>query len=86
MAKVEIYTWSYCPYCIRAKQLLDSKDVAYTEYVLDDDEAGRDAMAERGSDGKRSVPQIFINDVHIGGNDALQQLERDAKLDPLLLA
>ena len=84
MAKVEIYTWSYCPYCIRAKQLLDSKGVEYIEYVIDDDEAARDEMVERGSDGKRSVPQIFINDLHIGGNDALQQLEQEAKLDPLL--
>lgn len=84
MAKVEIYTWTYCPYCISAKQLLDSKGVKYTEYVVDGDEAARDAMVERGSDGKRSVPQIFIDDVHIGGNDDLQQLEQQEKLDVLL--
>lgn len=84
MAKVEIYTWTYCPYCIRAKQLLDIKGVQYTEYVVDDDEAARDAMVQRGSDGKRSVPQIFIDDVHIGGNDDLHQLEQQEKLDVLL--
>lgn len=83
MAKVEIYTWSYCPYCMQAKQLLDSKDIEYTEYVIDDDESAREAMAQRGN-GKRSVPQIFINNSHIGGNDAIQQLERQGKLDPLL--
>ena len=84
MAKVEIYTWAYCPYCIRAKQLLDSKGVQYTEYVIDGDEAARTAMVQRGSDGKRSVPQIFINEVHVGGNDDLQLLEQQEKLDVLL--
>lgn len=84
MVKVEIYTWTYCPYCISAKQLLDSKGIQYTEYTIDDDEIARDAMVERGADGKRSVPQIFIDDVHIGGNDALQQLEQQCELDALL--
>ena len=84
MAKVEIYTWSYCPYCMQAKQLLDSKNIEYTEYVIDDDESARDAMVQRGTDGERSVPQIFINNSHIGGNDAVQQLERQGRLDPLL--
>lgn len=84
MAKVEIYTWSYCPFCMQAKQLLDSKNVEYSEYVIDGDETARDAMVQRGTDGKRSVPQIFINDSHIGGNDAIQQLEKQGKLDPLL--
>ena len=49
MAKVEIYTWSYCPYCNSAKQLLNNKDVEYSEYVIDDDESARDAMVQRGS-------------------------------------
>jgi len=84
MAQVEIYTLTYCPYCRMAKQLLKSKGVQYTEYTVDDDEAVRDAMVQRGSDGKRSVPQIFINDVHIGGNDDLQRLERQEELDVLL--
>ena len=49
MAKVEIYTWSYCPYCMQAKQLLDRKNVKYSEYVIDDDESAREAMVQRGS-------------------------------------
>ena len=85
MAKVEIYTWRTCPFCIRAKQLLDSKGVSYTEHSVDGDEPGRDAMAGRG-DGRRSVPQIFIDDRHIGGCDDLHALERAGKLDPLLNA
>ncbi len=84
MANVEIYTWSTCPFCRRAKQLLDRKGVNYTEYVLDGDEAARDAMVARGTNGRRSVPQIFINDRHIGGNDDLQALERQGQLDELL--
>jgi len=84
MANVEIYTWSFCPFCHRSKQLLDKKGVNYTEYVIDDDETARDAMVARGNDGRRSVPQIFINNQHIGGNDALHALERQGTLDPLL--
>ena len=84
MAKVEIYTWKTCPFCRRAKQLLDSKQIEYTEYAIDGDEQAREAMVKRGSDGKRSVPQIFINDVHVGGSDAIHQLEAEAKLDSLL--
>lgn len=84
MAKVEIYTWRMCPFCIRAKHLLDQKGVQYIEYVIDGDEAARSQMVARGSDGKRSVPQIFINDQHIGGCDAIHNLERQGKLEPLL--
>jgi glutaredoxin 3 len=65
MAKVEIYTWRTCPFCIRAKALLDGKGAAYSEISVDGDEPGRDAMAARGN-GRRSVPQIFINDAHVG--------------------
>lgn len=84
MAKVEIYTWRACPFCVRAKQLLDRKGVGYVEHVIDGDEAARDAMAARGSDGRRSVPQIFIDDQHVGGCDALHVLERSGRLDALL--
>ncbi|MBM5822044.1 MAG: glutaredoxin 3 [Cyanobacteria bacterium K_Offshore_surface_m2_011] len=84
MPKVEIYTWRFCPFCIRAKQLLDRKGVAYEEHVIDGDEDARDAMAARGSDGRRSVPQVFIDDVHVGGCDQLYALERQGRLDPLL--
>ena len=85
MAKVEIYTWRTCPFCIRAKHLLDSKQVSYTEYAIDGDNAARDAMAER-SGGRRSVPEIFIDDRHIGGCDELHALERAGELDALLAA
>jgi glutaredoxin 3 len=85
MAKVEIYTWRMCPFCIRAKHLLGKKGVEYVEYAIDGDEKARDAMVMRGSDGRRSVPQIFINDKHIGGCDALQDLDASGKLDPLLV-
>ncbi len=85
MPKVEIYTWSTCPFCIRAKALLNSKNVEYTEYCIDGDAAAREAMAER-ANGKRSLPQIFINDQHIGGCDDIHALERQGELDELLAA
>jgi glutaredoxin 3 len=84
-AKVEIYTWATCPFCIRAKHLLASKGVEFTEYSVDGDESARSAMAQRG-DGRRSVPQIFINDVHVGGCDDIHTLDRKGKLDGLLNA
>ncbi|WP_013323067.1 glutaredoxin 3 [Gloeothece verrucosa] len=82
-AKVEIYTWSTCPFCIRAKGLLDKKGVDFTEYCIDGDEEARAKMAQR-SHGRRSLPQIFIDDQHIGGCDDLYALDRQGKLDPLL--
>ena len=82
-ANVEIYTWATCPYCIRAKWLLGWKGVKYTEYKIDGDESARQAMAER-SNGKRSVPQIFINNEPIGGCDDLYALDGEKKLDNLL--
>ena len=84
-AKVEIYTWRFCPFCIRAKALLDRKGVAYTEYAIDGDQGARAAMTER-ADGRSSLPQIFINDAGIGGCDELHALERGGQLDPLLAA
>ena len=82
---IEIYTWSRCPFCIRAKALLDRKGANYTEYCIDGDEAARDQMADR-TQGRRSVPQIFINDQHIGGCDEIHALERQGQLDALLEA
>jgi len=82
-ANVEIYTWSTCPFCIRAKGLLKKKGVNYQEYCIDGDEAARSAMAVRAKGG-RSLPQIFINDRPIGGCDDLHRLEAQGKLDPLL--
>ena len=80
---IEIYTWSSCPFCIRAKALLDKKGVEFTEYCIDGDERARAKMAQR-ANGRRSLPQIFINDQHIGGCDDLYALEAQRKLDPLL--
>ena len=82
-ADVEIYTWQTCPYCIRAKLLLWWKGVAFKEYKIDGDEAARTKMAERANQ-RRSVPQIFINDHHIGGCDDLYALDSRGQLDPLL--
>jgi glutaredoxin 3 len=82
-ANVEIYTWQTCPYCIRAKMLLSWKGVKFTEYKIDGDAQAREKMAER-ANGRRSVPQIFINNQHIGGCDDLYQLDTKRQLDPLL--
>ena len=82
---VEIYTWRACPFCIRAKALLDRKGVTYTEHVIDGDERARSAMAEL-SGGRRSVPQTFIDGRHMGGCDDLFALDRRGELDPLLLS
>lgn len=81
--KVEIYTWRSCPFCIRAKQLLKSKGVDFVEYSIDGDEAARSQMAKR-ANGRRSVPQIFINNQHVGGCDDLYELDDEGKLDSLL--
>lgn len=82
-AKVEIYTWQTCPFCLRAKFLLWWKGVDYTEYKIDGDTAARDRMAER-AQGRRSVPQIFINNQHVGGCDDLYELDGKDQLEPLL--
>ena len=85
MAKIEIYTTHVCPYCARAKQLLKGKGAAFTEIFVDEDPSVRDAMVER-ANGRRTVPQIFIDDRHIGGFDDLYALDRKGGLDPLLAA
>ena len=82
-ANVEIYTWQTCPFCIRAKLLLWWKGANFTEYKIDGDEEARQKMAQR-ANGKRSVPQIFINNQHIGGCDELYRLNEANKLDSLL--
>lgn len=82
-ADVEIYTWQTCPFCIRAKMLLWWKGVKYVDYKIDGDEQARNKMAER-ANRRRTVPQIFINNQHIGGCDDLYRLDAQGKLDPLL--
>ncbi|MCO1335014.1 glutaredoxin 3 [Microbulbifer sp. OS29] len=84
MQGVVIYTTRFCPYCIRAKQVLDSKRVAYREIPVDNDPALRADMAAKA--GRRSVPQIWIGKRHVGGCDELMALERSGKLDNLLKA
>ena len=83
MSKVEIYTWQYCPFCIRAKSLLKKKNINFTEYKIDGDEDARTLMIER-ADGRRTLPQIFIDNEGIGGCDDLYTLEDENKLDALL--
>ena len=83
MARVEIYTKFGCPYCARAKALLGEKGVAYEEYEINSVPGKRDEMLER-SNGRHTVPQIFIDGRHVGGSDDLAALERAGELDPLL--
>jgi glutaredoxin 3 len=83
MTQVEIYTTPYCPYCQRAKALLDSKGVAYREIDVSQDPSLRQLMTDRAGGGT-TVPQIFIDDRHVGGCDDLHALDRQGGLDPLL--
>ena len=82
MSTIDFYGTQYCPYCIRAKALLEQKQAAYNEIRVDLEPSKRAEMQQRG--GGRTVPQIFINGVHIGGCDELYALERQGGLDPLL--
>jgi len=83
LADVEIYTTDVCPFCFRAKKLLDKKGAAYTEIDVGGDPQKRAAMKER-ANGSHTVPQIFIGDRHIGGCDDLFELEYGGELDALL--
>ncbi len=83
MPTIELYTTPTCPYCLAAKALLDKKGVAYTEYTVIGDPTKRQEMLERAS-GRHTVPQIFIDDQHIGGFDDMNALDHQGKLDPLL--
>ena len=83
MSKVEIYTWQYCPFCIRAKSLLKKKNINFIEYKIDGDEDARALMTERAA-GRRTLPQIFIDNEGIGGCDDIYKLENENKLDALL--
>jgi glutaredoxin 3 len=83
MPNVRIYTTPICPYCARAKHLLEKKGVSYEEIDVYMDAKARAEMMQR-SGGRRTVPQIFIGERHIGGCDELHELERAGELDPLL--
>ena len=80
--KVEIYSTKYCPYCTRARMLLDSKGIDYIEFRVDRDVDLRLEMEERSR--RKSVPQIFVGDRHIGGFDELARLEIGDELDGIL--
>jgi glutaredoxin 3 len=83
MRPVEIYTTPICPYCLAAKRLLQKKGVEYSEIDVSRDPAMREAMIQRAR-GRRTVPQIFVGEVHVGGCDELYDLDQAGKLDPLL--
>ncbi len=82
MKPVTIYSTRVCPYCMRAKALLQSKHVAYTEFLVDMDPARREEMENKSR--RRSVPQIFIGEQHVGGCDEIYALDRKGGLDTLL--
>ena len=86
IAKVTMYATATCPYCVRAEQLLNRKGVTGIEKIrVDLEPERRDEMLAK-SNGKRTVPQIFIGDFHVGGCDDLHELDRQGRLDPLLAA
>ena len=84
MPPITIYTTTYCPYCVKAKDLLKKKGASWTEINAEDD-AVRDDMIKKAG-GRRTVPQIFIGETHVGGCDDLYALDKAGKLDPMLAA
>jgi glutaredoxin 3 len=83
MPNIVIYSTNVCPYCVAAKNLLKSKGLEWSEVRIDMDPAQRDYMLQR-SGGRRTVPQIFINDNHVGGFDDLVAADRSGRLSELL--
>ncbi len=83
MAQVELYTTMFCPYCARARALLERKGVAYTNIDVEAEPDRRAEMVKRAG-GSRTVPQIFIDGEHIGGCDDMMALDRAGRLDPKL--
>lgn len=84
MSKILVYTANLCPYCTMAKRLLDKKGVSYTEINVDSQPGLREEMVQKSK--RRTVPQIFIGDYHVGGFDDLYALDRENKLTGLLTA
>lgn len=82
MSKVLMYSTSSCPFCMRARELLNKKNIEFTEILIDEHPSKRDEMIEKS--GRRTVPQIFINQKPIGGCDDLYALEEQGQLDKLL--
>jgi glutaredoxin 3 len=83
MSKVKIYTTPICPYCVRAKSLLEKKGASFDEVDVFMDADARQEMEDK-TNGARTVPQIFIGEKHVGGCDELYALESEGRLDPLL--
>ncbi|MBN4058248.1 glutaredoxin 3 [Mariprofundus ferrooxydans] len=82
-AKIEVYSGDYCPYCVRAKSLLKQRGLGFIEYNVQQDPDKKAEMMKR-SNGSRSIPQIFINDQHVGGCDELYTLDKKGQLDAWL--
>jgi glutaredoxin 3 len=83
MKKIKIYTTNYCPFCVKAKSLLKKKNIKFSEIDVSNDEALREKMITM-TNGARSVPQIFADNVHIGDCDKIYKLDQEKKLDKLL--
>ncbi|MEO1104185.1 MAG: glutaredoxin 3 [Pseudomonadota bacterium] len=82
MVSVDIYTRDYCGFCVRAVHLLRNKGIPFNEYNATRDPSKRDEMIKRS--GRRTFPQVFVGDVHVGGSDDLMAFERSGKLDAVL--
>jgi glutaredoxin 3 len=82
--EITVYSGPFCPYCTKAKALLDKKNVSYEDFNVKEDSAKFDEMLSR-SNGRKTIPQIFINGQHIGGCDDLYALDAAGKLDALLV-
>ena len=83
MKKIEIYTTNICPFCLKAKSLLNKKKIKFTEIDVSNDEALREKMSAM-ANGAKSVPQIFADNVHVGDCDKIYKLDQENKLDKLL--
>ena len=83
MKKIEIYTTNYCPFCVKAKSLLNKKKAKFSEIDVSSDESLREKMTTM-ANGARSVPQIFIDNIHVGDCDKINKLDQEKKLDKLL--
>lgn len=81
MAKVQLYTWSYCPYCKRAKEILDDKNIPYSETIIDGDDQRKRELYQK--TGQNTVPYIFIDENFIGGCSHLEELNKSEKLNKL---
>ena len=82
MKAVRVYSTHFCPYCVMAKRLLQGKGVRFEEIRVDEDQTRREEMMR--ISGRRTVPQIFVGETHVGGFDDLSAMDRAGKLDPLL--